>query len=80
VQNSRKPTERFGSPAFWFCSEKVGAKKHHTEEVPRRNAASPEWETDIHHHQTEEMTQTDKTEIRKECNKCLYFWESSLRC
>ena len=70
----------FALRLFGSVLKKAGAEKRHTEEVPRRNAASPEWETDIHHHQTEEMTQTDKTEIRKECNKCLYFWESSLRC
>ena len=41
---------------FGSVLKKAGAEKRHTEEVPRRNAASPEWETDIHHHQTEGMT------------------------
>ena len=41
MQNSRRPMELFGSPAFSFCSEKNGTQKRRTEEVPRRSAASP---------------------------------------
>ena len=44
----------FALRLFGSVLKKAGAEKRHTEEVPRRNAASPEWETDIHHHQMKE--------------------------
>lgn len=44
----------FALRLFGSVLKKAGAEKRHTEEVLRRNAASPEWETDIHHHQMKE--------------------------